>query len=117
MKRMETINKDKNFHLSLAIILGILLIWSGLHPADRFTWFLEVAPIFIISAILLWIYRQFYFSRLVCYMMAAHAIVLGTSIALARRCDLCKRDACTTDYWVRVSTRGRGFRPEMFADR
>ena len=73
---MENGNRDKSFHICLAFIVGVLLIWSGLHPADRFTWFLEVAPIFIISSILLWIYRQFYFSRLVCYMMAAHAIVL-----------------------------------------
>jgi putative membrane protein len=76
MMNMEIINKDKTFHISLAFILGILLIWSGLHPADRFTWFLEVAPIFIISAVLLSIYRRFYFSRLVCYLMLAHAIVL-----------------------------------------
>jgi putative membrane protein len=73
---MEIINKDIRFHLCLAAIVGILLVWSGLHPADRFTWILEVAPIFIISAILLSIYRHFYFSRLVCYMMVAHAIVL-----------------------------------------
>jgi putative membrane protein len=76
MKFMEIINKDKRFHLSLAIILGILLVWSGLHPADRFTWVLEVAPIFIVSAVLLSVYRRFYFSRLVCCLMAAHAIVL-----------------------------------------
>ena len=73
---MEIINKDKSFHLGLAFFLGILLIWSGIKPADRFTWFLEVAPIFIISAILLAIYKQFYFSRLVCWLMLAHAIVL-----------------------------------------
>ena len=56
--------------------LAILLIWSGWRPADRFTWFLEVVPIFIISAVLLSIYRQFYFSRLVCWLMWVHAIIL-----------------------------------------
>jgi putative membrane protein len=76
MSGMETANRDKTFHLSLALILAILLIWSGIHPADRFTWLLEVAPIFIISAALLWAYKQFYFSRLVCWLMLAHAIVL-----------------------------------------
>jgi len=25
----------------------VLLVWSGMHPHDRFTWWLEVAPIFI----------------------------------------------------------------------
>jgi putative membrane protein len=76
MRRMEIINKDKKFHIGLATILGIFLVWSGLNPTDRFTWILEVAPIFIISAVLLSIYRRFYFSRLVCWLMLAHAIVL-----------------------------------------
>ena len=74
---MTTTNKDKKLHLSLAIIVGIVLVWSGWRPLDRFTWILEVAPIFIISAVLLSVYRHFYFSRLVCYLMVAHAIVLA----------------------------------------
>jgi putative membrane protein len=68
--------EDRKFHMVLWIILAIFLIWSGRQPFDRFTWFLEVLPIFIISAILLSIYRHFYFSRLVCCLMLAHAIVL-----------------------------------------
>jgi len=53
-----------------------MLIWSGWHPADRYTWLLEVFPIFLITAILLALYRHFYFSRLVCWLMWLHAIVL-----------------------------------------
>ncbi len=67
---------DGKFHIVLAIIAGIFLIRSGWRPSDRFTWSLEVAPIFLISAVLLAIYRQFYFSRLVCLLMLAHALVL-----------------------------------------
>jgi putative membrane protein len=74
---MTTTNKDKKLHAGLWIFLGVVLLWSGWRPLDRFTWFLEVAPIFIISAILLSVYRHFYFSRLVCYLMVAHAIVLA----------------------------------------
>jgi putative membrane protein len=70
------IDKDKKLHVSLWVSLGIFLAWSGWRPADRFTWFLEVVPIFIISAVLLSIYQQFQFSRLVCWLMWAHAIVL-----------------------------------------
>lgn len=73
---MKIASEDRKLHIGLWIILAISLTWSGLHPADRFTWFLEVAPIFIISAVLLVIYRYFYFSRLVCFLMLAHAIVL-----------------------------------------
>jgi putative membrane protein len=70
-------NKDWKFHLVLWIILVVILAWSGWRPFDRFTWYLEVAPIFIVSAILLSIYRHFYFSRLVCGLMLVHAAVLA----------------------------------------
>jgi putative membrane protein len=73
---MTMANKDKKLHISLWFVLGVVLIWSGWRPLDRFTWLLEVAPIFVISAVLLSVYRHFYFSRLVCYLMFAHAIVL-----------------------------------------
>jgi putative membrane protein len=67
---------DKRLHIFLWISLSVLLFWSGWQPADRFTWFLEVVPIFIGSAVLLSICHQFYFSRLVCWLMWLHAIVL-----------------------------------------
>jgi len=67
---------DQKLHLSLWLSLAVLLLWSGWKPADRFTWLLEVLPIFLITAVLLAIYRRFYFSRLVCWLMWAHAIVL-----------------------------------------
>jgi putative membrane protein len=71
------ITKDKNLHIALWSILAIILIWSAWNPADRFTWFLEVLPIFVISAVLLSIYRYFYFSRLVCCLMLVHAFFLA----------------------------------------
>jgi putative membrane protein len=74
---MKTKNEDLNFHIGLWILLIIILAWSGWRPLDRFTWVLEVAPIFIIWAILLSIYRHFYFSRLVCCLMLVHAAVLA----------------------------------------
>jgi putative membrane protein len=72
-----TTNKDTRLHIGLWVTLAIMLIWSGWRPLDRFTWSLEVAPILFISAVLLSVYRQFYFSRLVCYLMLAHAVVLA----------------------------------------
>jgi len=68
---------EKGLHIILWTFVGIVVAWSGWQPADRFTWFLEVVPIFIISAILLAVYRHFYFSRLVCYLMVAHAVILA----------------------------------------
>jgi len=69
-------NADRKLHLFLWLSLAAMLVWSGWQPADRFTWFLEVAPIFIAAAILLPIYRRFYFSRLVCWLLWLHGIVL-----------------------------------------
>jgi putative membrane protein len=69
-------SSDKRLHISLWVSLAVMLVWSGWRPADRFTWVLEVSPIFLISAVLLAIYRRFYFSRLVCWLMWLHAIVL-----------------------------------------
>jgi putative membrane protein len=76
MNSMTAGGEDRKLHIVLWIILVSFLIWSGWQPFDRFTWFLEVVPIFIISTILFSVYRHFYFSRLVCYLMLAHAIVL-----------------------------------------
>jgi putative membrane protein len=67
---------DKGLHIFLWVSLGMMLAWSGWHPVDRFTWLLEVMPIFVGTAILLAIYRRFYFSRLVCSLMWIHAIIL-----------------------------------------
>jgi putative membrane protein len=69
--------RERGFHIVLWAFVGLVVVSSGWHPTDRFTWFLEVAPIFIVSAILLSVYQHFYFSRLVCYMMVAHAIILA----------------------------------------
>lgn len=67
---------DRKLHIYLWITLAVMLTWSGWRPLDRFTWLLEVFPIFLATAILLSIYRNFYFSRLVCWLMWFHAIVL-----------------------------------------
>ncbi len=69
-------NSDTNLHICLWLSLATMLVWSGWKPADRFTWLLEVLPIFLGAAILLAIYSRFYFSRLVCWLMWLHAIVL-----------------------------------------
>jgi putative membrane protein len=69
-------DKTRLLHGFLWLSLAALLMGSGWRPADRFTWFLEVSPIFIGTAVLLAIYPYFYFSRLVCWLMWGHAIIL-----------------------------------------
>ena len=59
----------------LAVYLGALLL-SGVHPADTFTWALEVAPAVIGLGVVLATYRRFPLTPLVYGLILAHAIVL-----------------------------------------
>ncbi len=63
-------------HIALWSAVGIALLWSGWHPRDRFTWFMEVFPIFLGSTVLILLYDKFRFSRLICWFLALHAMVL-----------------------------------------
>jgi putative membrane protein len=59
----------------LLLVLAVL-VWSGIAPKDRFTWFLEVAPVFIALPILLASHRRFPFTPLAYGLMAVHAVIL-----------------------------------------
>lgn len=54
----------------------MLLVWSGVGPHDRFTWFLEVAPILIGVPVLIAIYPKFRFTPLVYSLIWIHACIL-----------------------------------------
>lgn len=55
---------DKAKHaLGLASLFAVL-VWSGIHPHDYFTWFLEVFPALIGVGILAWVYGRFKFTNL-----------------------------------------------------
>ena len=59
----------------LAAVLAVL-VWSGLAPFDRFTWFLEVAPTIIGLAILIPTHRRFPLTPLVYALIALHMAIL-----------------------------------------
>jgi putative membrane protein len=63
-----------------AVLLGLLVlvvIWSGLGPKDRFTWFLEVAPIFIGVPILIATRRRFPLTPLLYVLLFVHSVILA----------------------------------------
>ena len=62
---------------SLAVALAALAL-SGISPADRPTWWMEVAPVLIAIPILFFTYRRFPFTGLVYLCLAVHAVVLCT---------------------------------------
>lgn len=59
----------------LATLLAVL-VWSGIHPHDYFTWFLEVLPALAGVGVLAAIYRRFRFTNLAYGLVWVHAIIL-----------------------------------------
>ena len=69
--------KDRRSALIIAtLVLLALLAWSGLHPYDRPTWLLEVAPILVAVPVLWMTYRRFPLTSLLYACIFAHAVVL-----------------------------------------
>ncbi|MBA3846870.1 MAG: DUF2238 domain-containing protein [Planctomycetes bacterium] len=62
--------------LILFVIVATTLAWSAIGPRDRFTWWLEVAPVLIGVPILLATVRRFPLTPLLYCLIAAHAVVL-----------------------------------------
>lgn len=68
--------RSSRYELGLLLSLVLLLVLSGIHPHDYFTWALEVFPIFIGVPILIRVYPRFRFTRLVYTLLWLHAIIL-----------------------------------------
>jgi putative membrane protein len=60
----------------LLALLALALLVSGFHPRDRFTWFLEVAPVLIGVPILVATYRRFPLTPLAYRLLFLHALIL-----------------------------------------
>jgi putative membrane protein len=63
-------------HLILALVVAIALVVSGITPADRLTWWMEVAPVLIAAPLLAATYRRFPLTDLLYVLIALHALVL-----------------------------------------
>ncbi len=62
-----------------AVLLAVgaaLLILSGIGAKDRYTWILEVAPIFVAVPILVWTYKRFPLTPLAYRLILVHACIL-----------------------------------------
>lgn len=65
------------FTLGLLAAVLAVLIWSGIGPKDRMTWWLEAAPALIGLAVLVAIRRRFRFTPLLQTFIALHMILLA----------------------------------------
>jgi putative membrane protein len=66
----------QSFHWMLLAVFFVVLIWSGIRPFDRFTWFLEVVPALVTLPVLAFTYHRFPFTRLVYVLILLHACIL-----------------------------------------
>jgi putative membrane protein len=69
--------RTKNNTDALLLLLLIpILVWSAINPVDRFTWYLEVLPVFIGLAVVLPTYRIFPLTTFLYGLLILHALVL-----------------------------------------
>ncbi|MGB2579295.1 putative membrane protein [Elusimicrobium simillimum] len=68
--------KIKPLHLTLLGIVGLFLVWSGISPYDRLTWYMEVAPAIIGAAILIATYKKFKFTDITYCLIAFFCVIL-----------------------------------------
>ncbi len=71
-------NRSTKEPLILLVLAIIVLVVSGIHPHDRLTWVLEVAPILIGAPILIATYRRFPLTPLLYRLIFLHALILMT---------------------------------------
>lgn len=72
----ESMTRRQQELLVLAVFTAVLVIWSGTAPKDRFTWSLEVFPVFIGLLLLVMTAHSFPLTLLVYRLLALHATVL-----------------------------------------
>jgi putative membrane protein len=105
--------------LLLAIVLAALL-WSALAPRDRMTWFMEVVWVIVALPVIILNWRRFPLTRLLCWLLAAHALVLihGGAYTYAQTpLGLWLRDTFGFERnpWDRVGHFMQGFVPAILA--
>lgn len=62
--------------IGLLILVAGALLWSGIAPRDRLTWLLEVVWVIAALPLIVANWNRFPLTRLLCWLLAAHALVL-----------------------------------------
>ena len=112
--------KPSRYELALLVSIVLLLIWSGISPHDRFTWWLEVAPILIGVPVLIWIYPKLRLTPLSYTLIWLHCLILmlGGHYTYAQvPLGFWMEDAFgfTRNHYDRIGHFAQGFIPAMLA--
>ena len=62
--------------LALLAATGLVLVWSGVQPLERGTWWLEVAPVLMGAPLLIVTYSHFRLSPLLYRLLFIHGVIL-----------------------------------------
>jgi putative membrane protein len=108
--------------LGLVLVALVLaaLVWSGIRPHDRFTWFMEVFPVLLGVPVLLATHRRFPLTPLLMVLLAVHAgiLMLGGKYTYAEvPLGNWVRDAfgLARNHYDRVGHFAQGFVPAILA--
>jgi putative membrane protein len=109
------------FERKLLLAIAILaLVVSGIAPKDRLTWLLEVIWVIVAIPIIALNWRRFPLTRLLCWLLVAHALVLiygGAYTYAETPLGFWLRDAFgfARNPWDRVGHLMQGFVPAILA--
>ena len=108
------------YELVLVGSMVVLLVWSGIHPHDRFTWWLEVAPIFIGVPALILLYPRLRLTPLVYTLIWVHCgiLMLGGHYTYAQvplGFWMERWFGFTRNHYDRIGHLAQGFIPAMLA--
>ena len=105
--------------------IALALVVSGVVARDRMTWLMEVAWVIAALPLLAWQWRRFPLTRLLCWLLSAHALVLihgGTYTYAQTPLGFWLRDAANAiglevarNPWDRVGHFMQGFVPAVLA--
>lgn len=111
--------------IALLLLVAAALGISGIAPKDRLTWLLEVAWVIAALPLIIGRWRAFPLTRLLCWLLAAHALVLihgGAHTYAETPAGFWLRDAAnalgldvTRNPWDRVGHWMQGFVPAILA--
>jgi len=108
------------YELVLVGSMVVLLVWSGIHPHDRFTWWLEVAPIFLGVPALILLYPRLRLTPLVYTLIWIHCgiLMLGGHYTYAQvplGFWMERWFGFTRNHYDRIGHLAQGFIPAMLA--
>ena len=122
---MPIVTPSRRERIALLLLVAAALAVSAISPKDRLTWLLEVVWVILALPLVAWRWRSFPLTRLLCWLLAAHALVLihgGAHTYAETPAGFWLRDAARAlglelarNPWDRIGHWMQGFVPAILA--